>query len=499
MGLLKRGWIYLTCHVKKTSACFLVLFLVGSLLVGAVTLYQGILALERMMWLQLPPVAELHFAPGSWDDVPDDEWIPIELMRLPWRDYEALKNLPFVERTESLIYHLDVHSPSLSRVGGAVYWASNPHSFFVYGLDYPTSIIFENETKIIIEGRYFTESEVKAQKDGLIPLLVSFELAEVNDLTLHSHLQVETGVYNPLERTGNPLFVETITFQIIGIYQHQLENLDNELMWEEAVIDFQNWAYAPLGSIQKLSDSLQDDLFEIMDQNYGDDTQWQRQREVLDNTYFTPDLMIHTLFILHSPHQLEEFAAAANEILEPRFVVNSPRSYLNENLLSTLYIFEWYAGYLIMGAVIFSLVILTLMVLIILKERKFEFVQYLVLGEKKLRIVWQLMIEQTILFLASLGFSLLTGMVFAKLLSRFFLRRNLLESYDGFDWQRGAGMMLLQPRTPDFYERIDSVNISLDWVAALQILSLAFGIILVSTLLASLYLMVIESRILKPE
>lgn len=499
MGIIKRAYLYLIRNKGKSLICFFVLGLLGSFMAGSVALRQGIQTLEANIWHRLPPVANIHYAPGSWDDVPFDEPIPIDLMRLSWEDYQLVSALPYVKRTESLAFYLEVHGQELQRVGEPADWASHPEAFFVYGLGYPMSMIFESGTKEVVQGRYFTEDDFLNLADSAIPLLVSVDFADTNRLSLNSRIEVETSVYNPFEDLDDrePLSTKNLTFEIVGIYYHHVEDGGNELMWEGILTSFKNWAYAPVSAIETISASLMANLFEYMDNRYGDDSEWQRQREWLDTTYFLPDLMMTTYFILYGPEMLEPFTKEANQILEPRFIVNTPLSYLNQDLLNSLDAFEWYANRIILGVAISSIAILTLVILIFLKDRRSELVQYRVLGASRLTIALQLMTEISILFFFSLGFSAWAGAGISNFISRFFLRRNLLEYHDSQDWQSGAGMILLQPRTPEFYERIESIQVSLDGFTLMGILALAFLVIVLSASLANLYLFGIKEKPIK--
>jgi len=80
---------------------------------------------------------------------------------------------------------------------------------------------------------------------------------------------------------------------------------------------------------------------------------------------------------------------------------------------------------ILIGSIIATIVILTLVIVLFLRDRKQEFGIYLALGESKLKLLGQIVVEIMCVAFVAISLSLFTGNVIAKSLSSNMLQQQL--------------------------------------------------------------------------
>ncbi|MEG3033707.1 MAG: FtsX-like permease family protein, partial [Enterococcus sp.] len=145
------------------------------------------------------------------------------------------------------------------------------------------------------------------------------------------------------------------------------------------------------------------------------------------------------------------------------------------------------SGYVVMIAVIATLLIISLVVLLFMRDRKHELGIYLSLGDKRGHVMGQIIIEMLIISGIALILSLITGNFLGKMVSESLLNSDILNStndqmnmFMGFD---GLGPTEL---TTDDIMNAYEVKFSLGYIVTYLVVGL--GTVLLAAILPLLYI-----------
>ena len=347
-------------------------------------------------------------------------------------------------------------------------------------------------------------------REGLI------ELVAGSNLENHQ----STIVYPALVSTG---FAEVNGFSIGTIFtlESQISRMTpldvNITSWEEFFFDTMEHEFEIVGLFDVVPLETDDDWFEA-----------QRQRELAnriftvnaatvaielfefeghmaaaevagEDAWFDPDdwnIWLQTSILLTDPLELESFTEAVASYL-PEFWMVTDLTGSFEQISASMESLNTIADGILLATVGATILILSLLITLFLKDRRHEIGIYLALGEKRSKIILQTLIEVLTTAFIGITFSILVGNIIAANISDSMIRTELAQPVEQDLWRDpsihgwidlGLGGNL----TPE--EMLDAFDTSLTANAIVLIYVAGLGTAVVSTLIPIIYVVKLEPK-----
>ena len=514
MNIFKRGMVSLKRQFVKTIALFFIVLLLGSLTASAISVSRAVQTTEVNLRRRIPAVATvIHDNERILEDIAlyGDDALPGWEGSLSSEMIEAIGNLPYVRAFDYAIMSLYFYNQELMlpmnpepylgidhAVEGVILenlaWSSNPlglNHLLVKGVYHPNVLDIEEGLIELVEGRVFRSEEM----DQAMPVaLVSQDFADLNHLSIGSTFIANQRIPNVLNiskdmsfeelfHRDNLLIFNPMTVEVIGIFTPTMV-MDNNVSGFDMMnhMDLNNRIYVPL-EVAKAPWNL---LIDYVREEFP---------ERLPEFYFFE--YEDVVFALYDPLYLDPFREAASEII-PDFWLMDDLTHVFAPISTAMEIMQQISDWIVIGMMLSSLAILGLLITLFLRDRKYEMGVYLALGSSKRNIVYQMLIEVIVVSIFAVTISLFIGNLLAGQLSQTMLRENVVRNaqlvrssaiggHNDFN-QMGFSLEM----TPE--EMLDAYSVSLDGTVVLIFFSLSLGMILLSTLIPTLYLIRLEPK-----
>lgn len=365
-----------------------------------------------------------------------EDWIELETLR-------KIGELPYVRSFDYSIAKR-MWNPSLKHydpvVGGfsrEILYGNVPElgsAFVLKGVHNPNIIEMEEGIIELVSGRVFCADEIDNLSNVVI---VSEAFASLNDLNVGSIFSLRNiylefghgGGAGELRTEENVLFEESYDLEIIGLFRpvNIHKTGDSHIDWN-TLSQLHNRLYTP-------------NIFVEMSRrfiHYGiiEHAPWQAEEEPF---YFEDGLFYDNAFSLEKFEYLPEFKRAVEEMVPGPFQVSVPSDSL-QNTFSALNSMTQltFRGLLFsMGA---TILIFTLAIMLLLRKRKKEIGVYLTIGERKEKIVLQIVMEIAIVAFMAIFLALIIGSQVTSIISR-----SMLEYYLAIQQEPDVFLMWWDP------------------------------------------------------
>jgi len=434
MNLFKRA----TLSIKRKLGRFLIVlacvFLLSTLMSGAVSVRQAIINTDQVLRRQLPAVATLVIdseATFNYFELTGEfleVWITPSVIReigaLPYVDvfdYTAWGFHFFSSELirafdENLFSHLDLPSSQIRDRGSLSHWEETTFEHFTLkGGQHPDILDIETGLIQLTAGRTFTEAEIESLSYVAV---VSRDFLEANNLSLGSFLILDYFIFDQDEETV--LISQPFELEIIGIFEKELE-LGAASYEIHHYIDFVNRIYVPNAVVESIVDSYMEVLPELDPDFYAEISTIANIEDILGYDDF--------LFLLHDPADLAAFANAANDFL-PAFWLVEDLSNTYADLSNSMEMMNEIANMLVIGTIFATLIILGLLILLFLVDRKQEVGIYLALGEKKHKILSQFIVEIMVASITGMTFALFVGNSLGNQISQTMIEQDVIRQLE---------------------------------------------------------------------
>ena len=514
MNFFRRAMASITRKAGKTTILLLLVFVLGNVIAGAVSIEQSIRNTKDSATKGMTPVASVEIDYRKISDYESFRPISVDVI-------ERLGSLPsvaFYDYSDSM----GLQSRTLKRyydpsLGDDYYMSPVPLSEDGTSSEYPEYFTFyggqsgeildRKLNKItIVEGRELNDDEVSSGKNLVV---VSKNFANINNLQIGSTFSMEieifkydevsygrdvvvvssdTGVADTAYEEPKPEVVLTYEFTIVGFFEtvktpSSSSNSSAYDPYSYMEQERQNMMYTSNKVIRNINDTYRTEFYRVNPsyEYYGDQ-------------YYTP------FYVLRSSEDLEQFRTDALGILPDTYrVVDNQASF--RSIAAPLENMSSIATIVLIAGVGASLVILSLLITLLLRERRHEIGIYRSLGERKIKIIGQVLSEVLVISLIAITLALFTGNFLSGLLSNSMIENQVISQ------QQSAGQGMYMGYVE--YSMLDSMgygsNITLEDLASQYRVSLGPGIILtfyvvgiltvlVSTLVPILYVLRLNPR-----
>jgi len=134
---------------------------------------------------------------------------------------------------------------------------------------------------------------------------------------------------------------------------------------------------------------------------------------------------MNPIFALYDPRDLRDFAIAGTEILPDEFSILDLSSSFHA-VASSMEMMNVLANQILLGTGIAILVVVNLLIMLFLGSRRHEIGIYLALGERRITIIGQMVLEVAIVVLFSMILALFVGQFLSGILSRTMLQNDIV-------------------------------------------------------------------------
>src|SRR5690625_2979047 len=283
--------------------------------------------------------------------------------------------------------------------------------FMLKGINYAPVIDFEEGKGKLADGRVFTQEEVD---NGSAVTIISKKLAEKNNLQVGDTFTLINEVYTYDDKTGEEdLFSSRdVVLEIIGLFESYAvkeDQGDNQAqdMFDWMDMDYQNTVYVP-NEIVASEDRYHWEEYLKADEEYAAMIEEEGGMESFE--YYRP------MYVLNNPEDTEAFAEEVIPLLPELYTVISAVDQY-DNIAGPVESMSKLSTYVLIAAVIATVLITGLVVLLFLRDRKRELGIYLSLGEKRGRVVGQILIEVMVVAFIGISLSLFSGNLLAGQIS----------------------------------------------------------------------------------
>lgn len=485
MNFVKRGLISVVRRKAKSIILLILIFILGNVIAGAISIEQAVKNTEENIRKQIGGVATIEIdyeqLPRDYDfDYNSIEYINKDtIMRigeLPYvRDFDYVSTFsleaPEMERVTS-------EEDSMARMSIAQDFYNK--MFSVRAVHYLDVLDFKEGNGKIIEGRTFREEDLKGDKN---PIIITKELAELNNLSVGSIVTFQNNIRKvDLIISGEIndsdyelLHTASYEFEVIGIYEPKL-NIESDsnggIMIDYYNVEKQNQMYTTTEAQERIEKIALEKYEELSPE----------MAEMRSRQYYTP------IFILNDPLELEDFKRDVEPML-PQYsvVVDSSSSF--DSIAAPLKNIEWIASIVLYVALGATLVILSLLITLFLRDRKHEMGIYLSLGEKKTKVMGQIVIEVVLIAIIGITLSLFTGNIIASGISEQMLNNQMLSDQENEMYYGGTLQWLGYGEDVTAESIMESYKVSLGLQTVLMFYGIGILTVLVSTIVPNVYIL----------
>lgn len=514
MNLFKRAITSTIRNLGKTIILFLLVFILGTMIAGAISVHGAIHNTDNNLRRNMRPIVSIgvDIDPymeylNSFDYVTT---FPINRGVLRLDEIHIIGALEYIYSYDYAL-RTTLRSRDLVRDWTSEYNIFNPAisdssmtHFHIVGTRHTELVQVEQEAIYITQGRQFEPYEhIPSIKP--IAAIVSEEFARWNDLSINSVFTLNEW-YRYMQVGDHPndrhldadwqFEIEEIflhlefEFEIIGFFA--LGERIDETDYLEADLRFNHLStiYAPNWAVEKIRTELnQSRIFQ--QETFGIENAWTTEFVLTASTYASP------IFILEDPLYIDDFKIAVEPYL-PRFMIVDDLSRSFEPIASSMITFRNIANGILIGTIGAALLILSTLICLFLRDRRYELGIYLALGEKKGRVIYQILIEVLVISFIAMTMSVFLGNIVADVVSHNMLINELMAETDDSDWpvslpQGELANLGFQTRMSidDMIEAFD-VSLTIREVSLLYIVGL--GTIVLSTLVSIVYVVKLNPK-----
>ena len=411
MNFFNRAITYIKRKVGKTAILLLLVFLLGTFTTGAIAVHGGIINTDANLRRSMRPIVSVQFNERatweaglfSWDTLTPDV-------------ISAIGQLPQVAFYDFLYAGLFFSSFDLETLGPNPFGGELTHLMHVLGTNRTNMAQFEVGSIILTAGRQFAADELVPRAD-YVPVIISEAFAHKNQLTLGSVFEmlsiIPVAGISPVLHSWyieENRFDEIIfAFNVIGLFD----------LPDNRVIQNAPWYYDMLNAIFMPTWAISEWNHLIAEANI-------RAWEVSDLeihpmlleefiSYNTP--RAHPIYVLADPLLIDEFRVVAADLL-PEFYYFVDLSNEFADIAPAMETMRSIANWLLWVAVGATLLVLSLLITLFLRDRRHEIGIYLALGEKKRKIVSQILLEVVVTSLVGITLAVFAGNVISAQVSQ---------------------------------------------------------------------------------
>lgn len=462
MNFFKRAYLSLTRRLGKSFILLLIVFILSNIMAGSIAISQAATNVESTMKSQLGADATIELDYEKIQDWGEAEWAAIQYLTPEMVEevgsFEQVKYYDYNTETWLMAKELKIYDPNMVE-------PTDYNYFGLKGVQLPEILDIEKGDATLVEGRVFTQSDVDL---GSQLAIISDKMAELNNVHIGDLIVFTNIYYNSLgQQVEHELMLE-----VVGIFTPKIEQQANQKLggW----IDYSafNRVYTPNKVTQAENEwQTQQYLNEYPDQNIN-----------IGQIYITPT------FVLNQPEDVESFKAAALSFVPDYYKVRAD-SDAYDAVAGPITFIGSLSNTILYVAIGATILILGLVVILFLRDRKHELGIYLALGEAKWKVVSQIMIEVMSVAFIAITLSLITGSSIADATSQSMINMGvgITEGTDVMPYYYGNETITQE-------DVLNAYTIQFDMRYVIYLYGVGLGTVLISTLAPMVYILRLKPK-----
>lgn len=421
MNFLQRAMCSVSRRKGKSLLLFLVIFVLGNVIAGAVAISQSSTNVEDEVKGQLGATATIEM---DWESFSKDNEENMENAPYPSGPkldvYKEIGASPYVKYYDYSIpgsisskklerFELE-EGMSMSGIPGAVFLNTK-------GINYPEMIDIKEGKIKLADGRLFTPEEIEK---GSSVAIVSTQFAQTNNLKIGDQLVLDDNAWEEDPNATSKTF--DLPVQVVGLFDLlQLEQSENK---NSAKGGQDTWMSTEALNTIYLTNGAARELAAKQMEFYLQDNESIEMMPEVDDFY-------RPVFVLNNPEDLPAFRQETQALLPEYYIVRDSSQQWDE-IGGSLKKMSQISGYVVIVATLATLAIISLVVLLFMRDRKHELGVYLSLGESRSKVIGQIAIETLAVSVLALLASLVTGNFLGEQISNSLIATNLFGNPDSF-------------------------------------------------------------------
>lgn len=492
MNFFKRALTSITRRPGKTVILLVLVFVLSNVIAGSISVKNALDNTEDAMLSQMGVEVNIQV---DWEAIYNDSKGDYTV---PSITAEMVESIGASEYVKTYDYSINT---SYEMRGLKYFYSEDPgyeqseNNWFQFiGGQSATLANIASGDIALKEGRTYTEEEI-ASGDKVI--LVSDKFAQLNGLNVGSTVNV---LYTIYDYSGGIIYKEAVSSGDIGIlpYEPYEPKIIKTLEYEFKVIG--TFTAKPIKTTDRDGNVIEQDsqyLNTIFATNKAitacnNDITAELAAEGIDNTIYTNTTAI---FILKSPDVVEIFESQSQQYL-PKGLVFIDNAASFDSVRTPMANVKWIANIVMWVAVCATILIISLLVTLFLRDRKHEMGIYLALGERKGIIASQILSEVLIIAVIAVSLSIFSGNILAEKMSTTMLENQLAEEEKN---NADDGGVIIYRAIDSYYggygnetlisadEVMEMYKVSIDAKTIAFIYLIGMGSVLVSTLIPIIY------------
>jgi len=510
MNFFKRATTSIIRRPGKTIILLLLVFILGSVIAGAISVEGAISNTDANLRRNMQPIVSIEFDWMDWESSID--WEAVGPNEDPWMnqprltptDVRAIGALPYVDFYDYLIRGW---LQSFELEG---YWGENtfvsgmdgmPNHIEVQGTSRTSMVQIEQDIIQLIQGNQFSEGDLQPGAD-IAKAIISEGFARQNDLSLGSTFELSEFVFNATEggmmwspdmfNDENVFEIISQEFEVIGIFdiEEAPDSAPHGQEWNDRM-NALNTIYVPNWAIEDIQRRFAAATALAWEESGLDIPAWAAGNDEERESSVTP------LFILEDPSYIDDFRSAGEELLpESHFFQDMSNAF--NGIASSMATMQNIANWILYVSIGATLLILSLLITLFLRDRRYEMGVYLALGEKKGKVISQILLEVLVTSFVAITLSVFVGNLISSQVSRNMLMNELTaEAQDDHGW-RNEWTIFDQIGIPTNNMTVDEMLEAYDVSLTPGIIGLFYaiglGAVIVSSLIPVMYVVTLNPK-----
>lgn len=480
MNIIKRAWINISRSKPKTLILLLLVFILANVLFTTLSVTMSLKKTKETVLSQLAPIVKIG---PDYDKINNEKDFPEMPVEKADALYEKAKNMVktydyntgYSLETNKGTNLVKLPNEESNENADSVTDVADSNYIYTIGTQLNQTNLAEKKEGKLISGNGFNDSDIK---EGSPKAIITKQFAETNNLSVGDTLKLTQNIVDSNgsmdAENSKPIKTFEYEFEIVGIMQINSideyiasggKNKDDNMVYYTNQ-DKANSIYVPNAMNLKM---INEQVSVIKELHPDEKELWAYDRIIEPN------------YILKDMKDLESFKSMAKTVYANQYVTATSISDAYDTAAKPLTSMEKLLNLIFIITVLASVVILSLVLCIFMYLRQKEMGIFLALGERKTRLVGQLLLETVFVALVGATIALITATVFSNILAD-----NTLQSL--LQQASGAGAM-------DYDSAISPELISQQYKGGFSLITIIgfygvlAGTIIISQVATTLYLL----------
>lgn len=383
MSIFKRAYLSVFRRKGKSLILLTVVFILGILIAGTFAIKQATQRVEDNLKTKLGFNASLQV---DYEKVYDDfDWSSPEGPVMPIITREAVEKLGSLPGVSFYDYSLkhNIKTKSLEQIKFEYMndVEDQPSELQLQGVNHLDLLDVKVGRIEMVSGRVFNNSDLDNNE---IPVILSEELMNENNIRIDEVLDVKSLLhdYALSNETSLEDYYKDFKFKVVGSFKPITFGQDKNNKENYSIVEMLNRVYTPLPYLETIVDN---ELEFVESKGIDSDDNWAYKE--LKNKSFND-----SVFITESETDLFSFKDEASQMIEDKLIIRTSQESF-QMVAGTFSMLSDFSTVTLKGSAIVTVIIMTLVIVLFLRDRKHEMGIYIALGDYQWKVLCQVTLE----------------------------------------------------------------------------------------------------------